>query len=184
MHKKRSSQAIQQVLPGLTTPLDCYDQKRAELLDWGEAHAYWELNWCRPDGSLGRISSGLHEWRAFVETAPLDEQELAWRSMTAWRADEANPDQVLQVPEVVKRRSIEDRALFMRTGEALGYPLVRFRALVQYQGNEYEMVYHIQAGRSVWLHQCLMATDKWLSWAFFAIMHYREPEHIMTEVKP
>jgi hypothetical protein len=184
MHKKRSSQAIQQVLPGLSTPLDCYDQKQAELLAWGDAHACWELNWCRPDGSLGRIRDGLDAWRAFVETAPLDELEQAWQSMDAWRADEANPDQVLQVPEGVKHRGVGDRADFMKIGEALGYPLVRFRALVQYQGDEYEMVYHIEAGRSVWLHRCLMATDKWLSWAFFAITHERKPENMMTEVKP
>lgn len=148
-----------------------HDQKREELLAWGEAHAYWELNFCRPDGSLGQLGPGMHEWRAFVETANAEDLDLAWPSMVAWRADEANPDQILRVPERVPRRGVEDRSLFMRTGKALGYPLMRFRALVRYGGDEYEMVYHIQAGREVWLHRCLMATDEWLSWAIWAVMH-------------
>ena len=152
------------------TGCGAHDQKRAELFAWGEAHGYWELNYCQPDGSLGRIRPGMHEWRAFIETANTDDFDLAWMSMDAWRADEAKPDSLLQVPVVVKRRGVEDRALFMMTGETLGYPLVRFRA------NANGMVYHIQAGREVWLHRCLMATDQWLSWAIWAVTHAQNEE--------
>jgi hypothetical protein len=176
--RKTSSKAIQPPLPDLFIPprtgLSEQDQKNAELLAWGEAHAYWELNFCRLDGSLGRVGPCPDNWRTFVAQSCLEDLDLAYQSMVAWRTDEANPDSLLQVPVVVKRRGVEDRGLFMRTGKALGYPLVRFRA----ESNG--MIYHIQAGREVWLHQCLMATDEWLSWAIFAAISYQNEAQVQV----